>query len=107
VTYGSYGGKPAVMVLLPRLAKKDAEVERLQNKRKNLVEEKNDLMANDFFPFLCGAGIIDLLVMRDDARDLRTVTLHNRLPSGFPFLFQFCCLRQIQAREQDCTGFTG
>jgi hypothetical protein len=33
------------MVLLPKLAEKDAEVERLQNKRNRLVEEKNDLMA--------------------------------------------------------------
>jgi predicted transcriptional regulator len=37
--------KPDVMVLLPKLAEKDAEVERLQNKRNRLVEEKNDLMA--------------------------------------------------------------
>ena len=37
--------KPDVMVLLPKLAEKDAEVERLQNKRSRLVEEKNDLMA--------------------------------------------------------------
>ena len=37
--------KPDVMFLLPKLAEKDAEVERLQNKRNRLVEEKNDLMA--------------------------------------------------------------